>query len=370
MGIHRKLKEATLTSNTYDRQMRALSSTRGAIRADCCNGAYGWLPRQRQRSTFIEQIVFAIRRWFALNGEMVPKALHAFCLIMRRGSLVGAATDMNLSQPAVSRMITNLEHELGFTLFHRDRRALRPTDEARRFFQEAERILAGIEQLSDIASDIRKGTGQQVRVVAMSRLANSVLPRAAIRFREANPDIALTLETHHRREMERWLTGRQFDVGFGPLPIENVKLDIRPLGSTQAVVVLPKDHFLGARKKVLISDLIDENLLALTPDTLLQQQIAAAFMVANVKPRIGMHTSSSLIAVNLVAQGFGYTITDEFTAMCANGPVVVRPLVDRLTLDYGILTPLGAAISPATEAFIDCMKDAFSALKIVDADTT
>lgn len=288
---------------------------------------------------------------------------------MRRGSLAGAATDMNLSQSAVSRLITNLEHELGFSLFHRDRRTLRPTDEARRFFQEAERILAGIEQLADIASDIRRGGGQQVRVVAMSRLANSVLPRAAIQFRKMMPAIGLTLETHHRREMERWLTGRQFDVGFGPLPVsDSVKLDIRPLGSTQAVVVLPEDHFLGAREKVSISDLLHEELLALTPDTLLQQQIEATFTIAGAKPRVGMQTSSSLIAVNLVVQGFGYTITDRFTATCASGPVVMRPLADQLLLEFGILTPQGATISPATEAFVTCMKDAFASFGTVGRD--
>ncbi len=290
---------------------------------------------------------------------MVPKALTAFCLIIRRGSLAGAAADMNLSQPAVSRLISNLEHELGFPLFHRDKRALHPTDEGRRFFREAERILAGMEQLADIASDIRQGTGQQLRVVAMSRLANSVLPMAAIRFREMMPDTALTLETHHRREMERWLTGRQFDVGFGPLPIESVKLDIRPLGSTQAVVVLPNGHFLGARDEVRISDLIRDELIALTPDTLLQQQVEAAFAIAGVSPRIGMRSSSSLIAVNLVAQGYGYTITDKFTASCASGPVVVRPLMSALSLDFGILTPSGAVVSPAADTFIACMKDAF-----------
>ncbi|NSX53703.1 LysR family transcriptional regulator [Sulfitobacter algicola] len=120
---------------------------------------------------------------------------------------------MNLSQPAVSRLISNLEHELGFTLFHRDRRALRPTQEGQRFFRETERILARMEQLADIA-----------------------------------------------------------------------------------------------------------------PDTLLQQQIKVAFTVTAVEPRVGMCTSSSLIAVNLVAQGFGYTITDRFTASCVKGSVVIRPL--------------------------------------------
>lgn len=290
---------------------------------------------------------------------MVPKALKAFCLVVRRGSIAGAADDMNLSQPAVSRLITNLEHELGFALFHRDRRSLHPTDEARRFFSEAERILAGLEQLSDIASDIRKGSGQQLRVVAMSRLANSVVPLAASNFASLMPDVELTLETHHRREMERWLTGRQFDVGFGPLPLTDVKLEIRQLGKTQAVVVLPDGHFLGAKEKVSITDLSDEPLIALTPDTLLQTQIEAAFTFAGVRPRIGMQTSSSLIAVNLVGRGLGYTITDCFTASSANCSAVVRPLSSELVLEFGVILPHGAKANSTAETFITCMKDAF-----------
>ena len=95
------------------------------------------------------------------------KALSAFCQIQRQGSLSAAAQAMNLSQPAVSRLVSGLEHEIGFALFHRDKRALRPTDEGRRFQREAERILAGIEQLGGIARDIRRGGGQSLRVVAL-----------------------------------------------------------------------------------------------------------------------------------------------------------------------------------------------------------
>ncbi len=295
---------------------------------------------------------------------MVPKALSAFCLIIRRGSLAAAASDMNLSQPAVSRLISNLEYEVGFSLFHRDRRTLTPTEEARLFFREAERILAGMEQLSDIARDIRLGTGHQLRVVAMSRLANSVLPRAVRQFADLKPDISLTVETHHRREMERWLTGRQFDVGFGPLPIESVKLDIRPLGNAPAIVVLPLSHPLTERPYLTAADLAPEPLIALTPDTLLQQQIDAIFAVAAKTPRIGMRSSSSLIAANLVAQGQGYTITDPFTASCIKDPIAIRRLEPELLLEFGVLMPTGTAPSAATEVFVECMRDAFEAQKL------
>lgn len=292
------------------------------------------------------------------------KALQAFCLILRRGSLAAAAEDMNLSQPAVSRLISNLEHEVRFPLFHRNKRALRPTAEARAFHREAERILAGIEQLGDIARDIHHGTGRQLRVVAMSRLATAVLPRAAAAFHTRLPDVGLTLETHHRRDMERWLNGRQFDVGFGPLPIEDSQLDIRRLGRTAAIAVLPEDGALGCRTAVTARDLADLPLIALTPDTLLQRQMDAIFALAGITPRVGLRTSSSQLACSLAASGLGYTITDPMTASAIPEPLAIVPITPAFPLDYGILTPKDEVPAPAAEVFIDCMKGAFESLSL------
>ncbi len=295
---------------------------------------------------------------------MTPKALSAFCLIMRRGSLAAAANDMNLSQPAVSRLISNLEYEIGFGLFNRDKRTLTPTEEARLFFREAERVLAGMDQLSSVAEDIRLGTGRQLRVVAMSRLANSILTPATQKFMSVMPDVALTLETHHRREMGRWLTSGQFDVGFGALPINNLKLDVRPLGSTQAVAVLPAEHPFARQDVLGVADLVKEPLIALTHDTLLQQQIEAIFSTAAQVPKIGLRASSSLIACNLAAQGLGYTITDPFTASIIRKPIATRPIVPEFPLEFGVLTPSGTIASTATEVFVDCMRSAFESLSV------
>ena len=289
------------------------------------------------------------------------KSLTAFCLILRRGSLSAAAQDMNLSQPAVSRLISNLEHEIRFPLFHRDKRALRPTVEARAFYREAERILSGIEQLGDIARDIRQGADARLRVVVMSRLSIGVLPAAAQAFRIRMPDIDLTLETHHRRDMERWLSGRQFDVGFGPLPIEDSQLDIMPLGTKNAVAVLAPGGPFAGRETVSARELAEQPLISLTPDTLLQAQTDAIFAAAGVRPRISMRTSSSQIACALAGRGLGYAISDPITARAVAEAVEAIPIKPAFPLDYGILCPRGATIAPAAEVFIACMRDAFDA---------
>ena len=290
------------------------------------------------------------------------KGLRAFCLIQRRGSLAAAAVDMNLSQPAVSRLVAALERDVGFALFHRDKRALRLSDEGRRFHREAERILAGVEQLGTIARDIRRGGGQSLRVVALSRLATGLLPRAAAAFRARMPDVRLTVETHHRRDMERWLTGRQFDVGFGPLPIGEAALDVGPLGSLPAVAVFAAPGPFAGRTDVEIADLAGHPLIALTPDTLLQAQTDAMFAAAGLEPDSTVVTSSSQVACLLAVEGLGYAITDPITARAVGPRVSAHRIRPVFRLSYGVMTPAGHPASPPAAAFAEEMRAALAAI--------
>ncbi|QPH54621.1 LysR family transcriptional regulator [Pontivivens ytuae] len=292
------------------------------------------------------------------------KSLTAFCFVLRRGSLSAAADAMNLSQPAVSRLISNLEHEVGFALFHRDKRTLRPTGEGRRFHREAERILTGIEQLGNIAKDIKQGGDARLRVVVMSRLAGGALPDAAAAFRAQMPDVDLTVETHHRRDMERWLGGRQFDVGFGPLPVAGDQLDIQPLGTLNAVSVFAPGGPFAGQKVVEPRALAEHPLIALTPDTLLQSQTEAIFAAAGIVPRTGMSTSSSQVACMLAARGLGYAITDPVTARAVPEALEVIPIAPAFPLEYGVLTPRGVTLTPAATVFRDCMAAVFDTLRV------
>lgn len=290
------------------------------------------------------------------------KGLRAFCLVQRRGSLAAAAVDMNLSQPAVSRLVSTLEREVGFALFHRDKRALRLSEEGRRFHREAERILAGVEQLGTIAHDIRRGGGQSLRVVALSRLAFGLLPRAAAAFRRRMPDVRLTMEAHHRRDMERWLTGRQFDVGFGPLPIDEAALDVVPLGALPAVAVFAAPGPFAGRAEIDVAELVEHPLIALTPDTLLQAQTEAIFAAAGLEPSSTLATSSSQVACLLAAEGLGYAVTDPITARAADARVSAHRIRPLFRLSYGMVTPAGHPVSPPAAAFADEMRIALAAV--------
>lgn len=279
------------------------------------------------------------------------KALRAFCLVMNRGSLAGAAEELNLSQPAVSRLVSGLEGHLRLTLFHRDRRTLRPTPEARAFYREASRILSGIETLPEIAREIRDGERTQLRIVVMARLATALVVPAVKRFNAINDKVALTVEMHHRRDMERWLAGRQFDLGFGPLPVNTTALTSEAICALPALAVFAPDHPLAAAEAVTVAQLAAEPLIALTPDTLLQQQIEAIFSHAGKTPLQGTRTSSSLVACSLAALGLGYTITDPFVLASVKAPVVGVPIEPLFAFEFGALWPRDGERPEAAEQF-------------------
>lgn len=91
------------------------------------------------------------------------KRLQAFRAVFEAGSVTHAAQRLHTTQPAVSRLISDLEVALGLALFVRERRRLVPTLEGQIFYREAERALAAVDQIVDIAHDIRTLKGAHLR---------------------------------------------------------------------------------------------------------------------------------------------------------------------------------------------------------------
>src|SRR5215470_2553195 len=140
------------------------------------------------------------------------KRLQAFRAVFEAGSVTGAAERLHTTQPAVSRLIGDLELELGLALFVRQRRRLVPTLEGRLFYGEAEKALAAVDQIVDIARDIRTLKGAHLRVVAPMLTAFGILPAAITSFRAAHPQTRISLEIKNIRDIADWVASGPFDM--------------------------------------------------------------------------------------------------------------------------------------------------------------
>src|SRR5262245_3427845 len=110
------------------------------------------------------------------------RQIEAFRALMLSGTVQGAADLMRISQPAVSRLLGELERSSGLALFDRARRRLRPRPEAHLFFREVQQAFAGLDRLRQKAHDIRAFGLGELRVATVPALAVGFIPQVCQAF--------------------------------------------------------------------------------------------------------------------------------------------------------------------------------------------
>lgn len=285
------------------------------------------------------------------------KALRAFRAIIAEGSVHAAARTLNLSQPAVSRLISLLESDLQLALFKRDRRRLVATEEGLAFEREAARILAHFDEIPRIAAEIRANHLRRLRLVTMPRTALSLVTPALARFARENPDIEVSLDLRTHRDLDEWISGRQYDFGFGNVPVSHQAAVGLPLVRSAIQVLLPRGHRLEERDFLTVEDLAGEPFIAQFPGLLLRRLTDAIFASHDVRPRQTLLTGSSQIAQHLVANGAGVTLIDRLSTLTLDaGKVSLRPLRPERWVAFGVIRHRTGTLDPIAERMVDCLR--------------
>ena len=271
---------------------------------------------------------------------MNVKTLRAYRAVMTYGTVTRAAEHLNLSQPALSRLITRLEDEIKIKLFSRHRRHLTPTPEGETFFHESEHILAGMEAISTIADDVRNYVGAYLRIIAMPHLAHSLVPASLAALVLEYQTVRHSLDIPARRDLERRVAGRQYDVGLAISPVEHPSIRCDKFWSGAAVVALPTNHRLTAKTKLEPKDLDGEPFIAMMSNTRMRQKVDQIVAETGMSLNIRTETTSSAMACQLVAGGLGVSIIGPFIPTTYNlGQIEVREFEPRIELDYGLIYP-------------------------------
>ncbi len=289
-------------------------------------------------------------------------SLHALRAVMETGTETEAAARLYRTQPQVSRLIAGLEEDLGFKLFIRQGRRLVPTAEGQAFYREAERILSGLDEISNIAEDIRTHREPRLRILAQPFLAQALLPDALANFARLHPGVRYSLESRSRA-VGQWIAGQQFDLGVAALPIDRAAVRSQPFATASVVVVLPPGHRLARKRRLDAKDLVGEPFIALKPYTLLRFQIDSLFAQLGLSLNIRAETGLGLLTCQMAAMGLGITLADPLLAATFSpGRIEVRELRPPLSLTYGFLFPTKQKPSALTLRFAEVVAQTANAL--------
>lgn len=283
---------------------------------------------------------------------MNHKQINAFRFVMRYGSITAAAKHMNVSQPAVSRLIGDLEAHLGFPLFLREAGRIFPTPEARDFADEVERMYSGLDRLARIGAEIRELRRATFRVASLPMLSFGLLPRALKRFLAEHEGVKITYDVYASERVIDLVSSSQVDLGVAQM-LHLQRHDLRLLASyrSHCVCAVPVDHPLRGRASLGPADLSDVPLVILAHHTLTAAHIVQRFAEASVPLRVAVESQPSYAACAMAASGLGIAVVDPLSAGMFGPTLVAIPFQPAIPFDIHVVQPVASAPSRAAQLF-------------------
>ncbi|WP_030511386.1 LysR family transcriptional regulator [Microbispora rosea] len=185
------------------------------------------------------------------------RKLRYFVAVAERLHFGRAADDLHIAQPALSRQIRALEHDLGAPLFVRDSHGVTLTDAGQQLLDDAGPLLAAAQGVRRRVSVAARGIR---RLTVGFRVGVAVTP-AVRAFETRHPDVIVDVQRIEGDEQAAMLLDGRIDVGYVRLPIDEAGLRVIPLYTEPRVAVLPADHWLAGKEQITEADLAGEPLV-------------------------------------------------------------------------------------------------------------
>ena len=291
---------------------------------------------------------------------MKIRQLEAMRAVVATGTTTQAAEVMGLTQSAVSRLISQLEDDLGFTLFDRHRGRLAITPEGQEFFNAAERILDEVDQIRDTADNIRTHGAGTLRIAAMPAIGTCMLPRPLKMLQDDYERLNVVVHLKTRSELQHAVADRQYDVGLATLPIADQGLVVEPLCRVRSVLIMPLGHRLAKKRVVSADDLVGEKFVSLSSDTVMRYRTEELFTRLKIDRQLAVEAQSTILMGNLVELGLGVAVVHPFVAEHFAGKVEIRPFEPAIEVSYGLVFPEGARRLRIVDSLAEKMHLCFS----------
>jgi len=290
-----------------------------------------------------------------MNDSLLDiRQLEAFAAVMSAGSITGAARLLGKSQPVVTRLIQDLETDVGFALLHRSGPRIAPTDKGVSFHGEIERLLIGLRHIRERATAIATSGSAPIEVVATQTLAGGLLPMALAGLAPRDMPARVHLRSSSAEQVVQSILARTADIGVASLPIDHPGLEIHWIGEAPCVAVMSATNDLAPNGILPLAALTGQRIITMANPYRLRRRIDLALAAANVGPADLIETNASLNAVMSARAGLGVALVDPATAfgIPVEG-VVVRAIDAHIPFVFGTVTSAGMPVSHAVRSLID-----------------
>lgn len=288
------------------------------------------------------------------------RQLRTFSCVAELGSLSKASDTLRVAQPALSRQIKLLEHELRAELFTRNGRGMVLTDAGRLLLARTAGIVRQIDQVRDEIQSAGGPPSGRVVLGLVPTVSCVISARLARRTVDRYPGISLCIVESYSGHLMEWLHRGEMDLALIYGPSTDLHLTVQSLGRDPIVAVGPRGSGLAQRKQVDIGWLLKQRLVLPSHSHGLRALIEQAAAKKKLKLDVKLEADSFRVLTSLVEEGLGYSllppssVRNEVADGRLEAAAIAKPAPMReLTLASPIDHPGSTAITLVSELLRD-----------------
>jgi DNA-binding transcriptional LysR family regulator len=303
-------------------------------------------------------------QWHDRIGRRLKlRDLHILLTVVHRGSMAKAATELAISQPAVSKAIADMEHTLGLRLLDRTRHGIEPTTYGRVLIRRGMTIFDELKQAAQELDFLVDPTVGELRLGGSESMAAGLLPAIIDRFSREYPQVMLSVAQAVFATMQyRELRERNVDLllgrNYGPFAEDDLESEV--LFDDQPVVVSGKQSRWARSRRLELADLSQEQWILPPPDSLPGVSTADVFRASGVDvPKAPLTTLSIHISLQLVATNRFVTMLPRSILRFSGNDRPLKVLPIKLPIQprpVAIMSLKQRTLSPVAQRFIDCAR--------------
>lgn len=283
------------------------------------------------------------------------RQLEYFVAVAEQESFTKAAANVHLSQPALSKIVKNLEEELKVELFDRSTRKLKLTDAGEIVYQEALKLTASLTDLTLRLDNLMNSPTGTIRIGIPPLIGTLFFPSIARSFHNQYPKISLELVEFGAKKLVEFVEEEKVDIAIIVLPVNNPKFEIHPFIQEEFAFFCAKTHKFANRTSLSLKELSEEKFILFSKQFTLHDRIIWECVNAGFTPSVPYESSQWDLISELVAEEFGIAILPQSIYSKMNhDKITMVPLVNPTPLwELGFAVKKNSYISFANRKLID-----------------
>jgi len=289
--------------------------------------------------------------------HLTLRQLAVFRTLMNSATATEAAAVLHMSQPGVSKVLRQIEDDLGLRLFERIKGRLHATPEAFALCPEVERVMGAVSAMERIVDDLRDATSGRISIAALPTMANVFLPETIRTFQDVLPKVRVSVQVLSSLAIAEQVGQGHVDIGLLTDSTEIPGLQCEDLLVSECVCILPRGHPLATRDRLTLAEVAAYPLVSYFVTSPFGKRIQRAVQQAGLDYRVAVEAGASSTICALVESGAGIAIIEPYVMYRAVPPALeVRPLTPGITVRPRLLYPQYRLLSRAARSFVDTYK--------------